>query len=226
MCGVWVTLHNFLKCTGSPFCFYFFCFGFVWWSFIVASFAIVCWWWGYTRSRGPYPSPAAGAFGPRPAACCEVRAMRDGECRSVLLLYHCGVPPINIRYIIDAGWCRAEVSHRCAQFGDRSSCVVTAAMAGRAGQVRKYFDLFSFVHSRAGTGVGRRLLNPDDEFDWLCYLDTQENGTKLLHECLCPGIGTLDEDACAPGATRGKQYAAAFHQKGFVSKLCMAIKSL
>lgn len=63
-------------------------------------------------------------------------------------------------------------------------------------------------------------------FDWLCYLDIQSGGTKLVHVRICPGIGQPLPTLCVEGAGCAKKYAADSLRKGYVSKLRMALKDI
>ena len=98
---------------------------------------------------------------------------------------------------------------------------------GRPGQVWQSrvadeFDAFVFVispGSRGGTAA-----TPDAVFDFLCYLDTQRKGTKLVHATFCPGVGRAGDDACLAGPSCARRYAAESIRKGFASKLKMVTK--
>lgn len=98
-------------------------------------------------------------------------------------------------------------------------------MANRPGEVRKAqvvqkFD--AFLRSYTNGLRGWEEATPDDIFDWLCYLDSQGQGTKVVHNRSCPGVGTDDESACDPGdPVCGKRYAAGTLDKSFVVKLRM-----
>ena len=66
------------------------------------------------------------------------------------------------------------------------------AMQGRAGQVRKdvvatQFDLFLRSYS-AGAREWLQGL-PNDVANWICFLESQGRGTKLVHAIKCPGVG-------------------------------------
>ena len=95
---------------------------------------------------------------------------------------------------------------------------VLAAMEGRPGQVRKSrvadeFDAFVLVISAGSRGW--TTATPDDVFDFLCYLDTQGKGTKLVHETSCPGVGRAGDDACLAGPSCARRYAAESIRKRF-----------
>ena len=88
---------------------------------------------------------------------------------------------------------------------------VLAAMEGRPGQLRKSrvadkFDALVLVIS-AGS-CGWTTATPDDLFDFLCYLDTQGKGTKMVHEASCTGVGWVGDNACREGSLCARQYAA------------------
>ena len=104
---------------------------------------------------------------------------------------------------------------------------VLAAMEGRPGQLRKSrvadeFDAFVLVISAGCRGW--TTATPDDLFDFLCYLDTQEKGTKMVHEASCPGVGPVGDNACQEGSLCARRYAAESLRKSFVSRLKMAMK--
>lgn len=104
---------------------------------------------------------------------------------------------------------------------------VTAAMADRPGQLRKLKiagDFDAFVRALSGGRRGWETATPGDVFDWMCYLDTQGNGTKRVHVRTCPRVGTSMEGACPDHSGCMTQYAADSLRKGFVSKLRMAYK--
>ena len=71
---------------------------------------------------------------------------------------------------------------------------------------------------------GWTTATPDDLFYFLYYLDTQEKGTKMVHEASCPGVGRVGDDECREGSRCVRRYAAESLRKGFVSKLKMATK--
>ena len=104
---------------------------------------------------------------------------------------------------------------------------VLAAMEGRPGQLRKSrvadeFDAFVLVISAGCRGW--TTATPNDLFDFLCYLDTQGKGTKMVHEASCPGVGRVGDDECPEGSLCARRDAAEPLRKGFVSKLKMAMK--
>ena len=53
-------------------------------------------------------------------------------------------------------------------------------------------------------------------------LDTQGQGTTVVHHLDCPGVGTAGATACRPGAACPTRYAAESLRVSFVSKLKMA----
>ena len=88
---------------------------------------------------------------------------------------------------------------------------VLAAMEGRPGQLRKNrvadeFDAFVLVIS-AGCWCWT-TATPDDWFDFLCYLDTEGKGTKMVHEASCPGVGRAGDDACREGSLCARRYTS------------------
>ena len=100
-------------------------------------------------------------------------------------------------------------------------------MEGRPGQPRKSrvadeFDAFVLVISAGSRGW--TTATPDNLFYFLCYLDTQGNGTKMVHEASCPGVGRVGDNACWEGSLCVRRYAPESLRKGFVSKLKMAMK--
>ena len=196
-------------------------------GFIVAFVTIACEWGvlggDVTRVHCPWQVPSARDL-PRFAKC---RSCGTENVAQLCFCYHCGVPPTStiVASSTPLGAGPGLVIDVPSLTARRA--FVTTAMAGRAGQIRKDkmagdFDLF--LRTLTSGQRGWESATPDDVFDWLCYLDTQGNGTKLVHDRSCPGVGTSDETACAPGGACGKRYAAASLQKGFVSKLRMAYK--
>ena len=91
---------------------------------------------------------------------------------------------------------------------------------GHPGQVWKSrvadeFDAYVLVISAGSRGWTTVAL--DDVFDFLCDLDSQRKGTKVVHVTSCPGVGRADDDACSEGFSCARQYAAESNRKGFVS---------
>ena len=37
-----------------------------------------------------------------------------------------------------------------------------------------------------------------DVFEWLCWLDSHGNGTKMMHAVTCPGVGLDSSAQCRP----------------------------
>ncbi|CAN0042059.1 unnamed protein product, partial [Pylaiella littoralis] len=104
---------------------------------------------------------------------------------------------------------------------------ILSAMARRAGQVRKGkiakdFHAFAlaFSHGRRGWDAA----TPDDVFNWLCFLDSQGNGTKVVHDRSCPGVGSPATADCSVASPCPKRYAAESLTKGFWSKLKTAYR--
>ena len=94
---------------------------------------------------------------------------------------------------------------------------VLAAMEGRPGQARKSrvadeFDAFVLVGSAGSRGWQTATL--DDAFNFLCFLDTQGKGTKMVHEASCPGVGHAGDDTCLTGSSCAKRYVAESIRKG------------
>ena len=90
-------------------------------------------------------------------------------------------------------------------------------MEGRPGQVRKSrvadeFDAFVLVVSAGSRGWQTATL--DDVFNFLCFLDTQGKGTKMVHEASCPGVGHAGDDTCLTGSSCAKRYVAESIRKG------------
>ena len=88
---------------------------------------------------------------------------------------------------------------------------VLAAMEGGPGKVRKNrvadeFDAFVLVISAGSRGW--TTATPDDVFEFICYLDTQGKGTKLVHATSCPGVSRAGDDACLAGFSCARRYAA------------------
>ena len=66
-----------------------------------------------------------------------------------------------------------------------------------------------------------------DAFEWLCWLDSHGNGTKLVHAVTGPGVGLDSSTQCGPGDKGRKRYAATSLDKGQVSKLkCAMVEQL
>ena len=74
---------------------------------------------------------------------------------------------------------------------------VLEALVGKASQQRKCrvadnFD--AFLRGRTSNERGWITATDVDVFEWLCWLDSHGNGTKLVHAVTCPGVG-LDSSA-------------------------------
>lgn len=70
---------------------------------------------------------------------------------------------------------------------------VLAAVANTTGHQRKssVADNFNgFVRARKDGVRGWKTATDVDLFEWLFWLDSQGNGTKLVHATTCPGVGT------------------------------------
>ena len=65
------------------------------------------------------------------------------------------------------------------------------------------FDSYVVVNSAGSRGW--TTATPDDVFGFLCYLDTQGTGTKMVHESPCPGVGRKGDDACLEGSSCAKR---------------------
>ena len=103
---------------------------------------------------------------------------------------------------------------------------VREALAGTAGQQRKsrVADNFDgFVRARTNNERGWQTAADVDVLEWLCWLDSHGNGTKLVHIASCPGVGSDSDKQCRPGGHCKKRYAAASLDKGHASKLKCAM---
>ena len=99
---------------------------------------------------------------------------------------------------------------------------VQVASANTAGQRRKSavadkFDAFLRAHTAGSRGW--ESATDADVHDWLCWLDSHGNGTKVVHAVDCVAIGSNSLDSCSAGSTCAKRYAAQTLDKGFVTKL-------
>lgn len=107
---------------------------------------------------------------------------------------------------------------------------VLAAVGGTAGQQRKssVADNFNgFVRVRSGNARGWKTATDVDVFEWLCWLDSHGNGTKLVHAPVCPGVGTDSSTHCKLGGKCAKRYGAASLATGYVSKLkCVLMEQI
>ena len=106
---------------------------------------------------------------------------------------------------------------------------ILAKVETRPGQQRKSkiadeFD--AFILSYSGGRRGWSDATADDVFDWCCFLDSQGRGTTWVHDAACPGVGSTEGEACTPISGCSKQYAAGSIDKGFVSKLRMAMREI
>ena len=97
---------------------------------------------------------------------------------------------------------------------------VLAAMEGRPEQARKgrVADEFDAVVLVISAGCrGWKAATPDDVFDSLCCLDTQHNGTNMLHEIYCSCVRFAGNDACPEGSLCANIMRPILSEKGFVS---------
>lgn len=121
----------------------------------------------------------------------------------------CGVPP---------DWVsptprfpgRPPVHVDVGRLHDRRHQVLTA-VAARPGAVRKHrvpdeFD--AFLLSRSDGARGWQAATPDDVFDFFCFVNTHDKGTKTVHVRSCPSVGSAGSGACLVGSGCAKGYAA------------------
>lgn len=92
----------------------------------------------------------------------------------------------------------------------------------RKAKVARDFD--AFLRVRSGERIGWEAAAPNDVFDWLCFLDTHGNGTTVVHDLSCPGVGTSGAGECVAGSRCPTRYAAESLRVSFVSKLKMAYR--
>lgn len=138
--------------------------------------------------------------------------------------YHCGRPPRQGMTSTRPPAGDVFVDHDKVQ---ARRTQVLSAMDGRSGQVRKAKiakDFDAFVHTRSAGRLGWESATPDDVFDWFCFLDTQGNGTTVVHDRACPGVGSVSADLCVPGSPCTRRYAAESLRVSFFSKLKMAFR--
>ena len=76
-----------------------------------------------------------------------------------------------------------------------------------------------FIRSRSDRASGWEDASPEMGVEWLCFLDSQGNGTTIVHATSCPQVGqySLSCSDRSLGCTR--RYAFGSLQKSFVSKL-------
>ena len=76
-----------------------------------------------------------------------------------------------------------------------------------------------FMRSRSDRASGWEDASPEIVVEWLCFLDSQGNGTTIVHATSCPQVGqySLSCSDRSLGCTR--RYAFGSLQKSFVSKL-------
>ena len=76
-----------------------------------------------------------------------------------------------------------------------------------------------FMRSRSDRASGWEDASPEMVVEWLCFLDSQGNGTTIVHATSCPQVGqySLSCSDRSLGCTR--RYAFGSLQKSFVSKL-------
>ena len=79
-------------------------------------------------------------------------------------------------------------------------------------------ELDDFVLVISAGSRGWRTATPDDLSYFLCYLDTQGKGTKVVHESSCPGGGRVGDNACREGSLCARRFAAESLRNGFASK--------
>lgn len=100
--------------------------------------------------------------------------------------------------------------------------VVRAACVNKAGQRLKSVVADEFVACLRAHTAGDRgweSATDADVDDWLCWLDSHGNGTKIVHAVDCVAIGSTSLESYSPGSTCAKRYVAQTLGKGFVVKL-------
>lgn len=115
-----------------------------------------------------------------------------------------------------------------ALLAERMAAVATSIM-GTAGQKRKRVvaDKFDeFMMTRSNGIRGWESATDVDVLEWLCWLDSQGDGTKTVHAADCSAIGSGSMEQCQPGSACAKRYAAQSLDKGFVSKLKCAMSEI
>lgn len=106
---------------------------------------------------------------------------------------------------------------------------VLASLSSKASQQRKCavadkFDAFLRAHTDGMRGW--ESATDVDVQDWLCWLDSHGNGTKVVHAVDCPEIGSTSMATCSKESTCAKRYAAQTLDKAFVSKLKCAMSEI
>lgn len=111
------------------------------------------------------------------------------------------------------------------KLGQLKAAVLLASNKKR-GQQRKcavagVFD--AFILSRSGGRWGWATATDVGVFDWLCWLDSQGNGTKSVHAPTCTGIGSPAPNMCLKDRGCARRYAAGSIDNGYISKVRMAM---
>lgn len=101
-----------------------------------------------------------------------------------------------------------------------------AALARKVGQQREYRvadDFSAILPTRTNVERGWETATDVDVFQWLCWLDSYDNGTTLAHVVAFSRKGLDDSAQCSSGGRCRKRYALASLDKGKGSKLKWAM---
>ena len=90
---------------------------------------------------------------------------------------------------------------------------------GRQRKTAEVDGFYKFMRSRSDRASGWEDASPEMVVEWLCFLDSQGNGSTIVRATSCPHVGqySLSCSDRSLGCTR--RYAFGSLQKSFVSKL-------
>ena len=94
----------------------------------------------------------------------------------------------------------------------------------RKHQIAAEFD--PFIHAISGAARNWTQATYQDVVDWLCFLDTQGDGTTVVHVPTCTEFDSKTWGGCARTLGCAKRYAAGSLDKGYIVKLRAAYSEL
>ena len=103
------------------------------------------------------------------------------------------------------------------------------ARASKQSELRKHrvaaeFD--RFICAMSGSARNWTQATDQDVVDWLCFLDTQGEGTTVVHAPRCVEFGSKTWGECTRTLGCAKRYASGSLDKGYISKLRAAYSEL
>lgn len=77
----------------------------------------------------------------------------------------------------------------------------------------------AFIPLCSGGRIGWEAADPSDVLDWFCFVDTQGKGSTVVHDLVCPGVGSSGSSKFVPGSLCPKRYASESRRVSFVLQI-------